>query len=356
MKVIQLIDSLAIGGAERMAVTYANMLASEVETSYLCVSRKEGLLKNTINEEVSYLFLGKKRTLDLKAIQKLSEYIKKESITHLHAHGTSYFLGTLVKMRCRDLKLIWHNHHGASHQLKGVKLQILKWCSRYFDYVFAVNNTLKNWVSTTLKSKEVSFVPNFVSFRESNTPPIKLKGVKENRLVYLANLREPKNHLFLCRAFEQVVLHIPNAKLYLVGTDFEDAYSNELKGFIESHQLLNHIFIVGGVQNPDSYLNECAVGVIASSSEGLPMSLLEYGRAGLAVIATDVGQCAEVIKENGLLVESNNLVEMQKAILDLLQSTTKQQRLGVDFKQRVKQQFAEDKVKEDIIRIYKGLV
>lgn len=356
MKVMQLIDSLSIGGAERMAVTYANMLASQVETSYLCVSRKEGLLKSTIDKNVSYIFLDKKKTLDLKAIKKLSDFIKKESVTHLHAHGTSYFLGTLVKMRCPNLKLIWHNHHGASDQLKGLKLQILKWCSRYFDYVFAVNNTLKDWVLATLKSAKVSYIPNFVSFRESKTTPLELEGLKESNVVYLANLRAPKNHLFLCRAFERVVDHIPEAKLYLVGNDFEDGYSNELKRFIESHQLLNHIFIEGGTQNPDSYLNACGVGVIASSSEGLPMALLEYGRAGLAVVATDVGQCAEVIKENGLLVESNNLVEMQKAILDLLQSTTKQQRLGVDFKQRVKQQFAEDKVKEDIIRIYKGLV
>lgn len=356
MKVMQLIDSLSIGGAERMAVTYANMLTTEVANSYLCVSRKEGLLKNTVDENVSYLFLDKKRTLDLKAIKKLSDFIKKESITHLHAHGTSYFLGTLVKMRNRNLKLIWHNHHGASNQLGGVKLQILKWCSRYFDYVFAVNDTLKQWASSTLKSEEVSYMPNFVSFRESKTTFLELEGVKEHRLVYLANLREPKNHLFLCRAFEQVVMDMPDAKLYLVGNDFEDDYSTELKKYLESHQLLNHIFIEGGIQNPDSYLNECGVGIIASSSEGLPMSLLEYGRAGLAVIATDVGQCAEVIKGNGILVQSDNIKEMQEAILRLLQSMETQQMLGIRFKQHVQRQFSENKVKEDVIRIYKDLV
>lgn len=356
MRVMQLIDSLSIGGAERMAVTYANMLTSEIQTSYLCVSRKEGPLKNTLDKKVSYLFLGKKTTIDLKAIQTLSEFIKRESISHLHAHGTSYFLGTLVKMRCRNLKLIWHNHHGASSQLKGTKLQILKWCSRYFDSIFAVNDTLKNWASTTFKNTEVSFVPNFVSFRESKTTPIVLEGTKEKRVVYLANLREPKNHLFLCRAFEKVLLEIPDAKLYLIGNDFEDDYSNELKKFIESHQLLNHIFIEGGIQKPDVYLNECGVGIIASSSEGLPMSLLEYGRAGLAVISTNVGQCAEVIQENGIIVESNNHTEMLDAMIGLFQNRESQESLGLKFKHRVKQQFSEDKVKEVIIRIYKSLV
>ncbi len=38
MKVLQLIDSLHAGGAERVAVNYANALASRVEKSFLCAT------------------------------------------------------------------------------------------------------------------------------------------------------------------------------------------------------------------------------------------------------------------------------------------------------------------------------
>ena len=40
MRVLQLIDSLDAGGAERVAVTYANTLCEYIDASYICVTRK----------------------------------------------------------------------------------------------------------------------------------------------------------------------------------------------------------------------------------------------------------------------------------------------------------------------------
>ena len=64
IRVIQLIDSLEPGGAERMAVTIANRLAEEVAFSGLVVTRLEGGLKNTINQKVEYAFVNKKKSID----------------------------------------------------------------------------------------------------------------------------------------------------------------------------------------------------------------------------------------------------------------------------------------------------
>ena len=63
MRVVQIIDSLDAGGAERMAVNYANAMANEIEFSGLVTTRKEGDLKPQISINVSYLFLKKKRFL-----------------------------------------------------------------------------------------------------------------------------------------------------------------------------------------------------------------------------------------------------------------------------------------------------
>src|SRR5680860_1615923 len=89
VKVIQLIDSLRPGGAEKMAVTYANALVGQVEGSYLCCTRMEGMLKESLLTEVEYLFLNKKSSLDLKAILKLRNFIKSRQIEIVHAHSTS---------------------------------------------------------------------------------------------------------------------------------------------------------------------------------------------------------------------------------------------------------------------------
>ena len=60
MRILQIIDSLNVGGAEKMAVNYANSLAKIEEFSGIVVTRKEGVLKSQINENVGYLFLARK--------------------------------------------------------------------------------------------------------------------------------------------------------------------------------------------------------------------------------------------------------------------------------------------------------
>lgn len=59
MRIVQIIDSLDAGGAERMAVNYANTLVGKIVFSGLIATRKEGVLKENLNPEVSYLFLKK---------------------------------------------------------------------------------------------------------------------------------------------------------------------------------------------------------------------------------------------------------------------------------------------------------
>ena len=59
MRIIQIIDSLEAGGAERIAVSYANALAEKIEFSGLVATRKEGSLLNQIDQNVSYLFFNK---------------------------------------------------------------------------------------------------------------------------------------------------------------------------------------------------------------------------------------------------------------------------------------------------------
>ena len=142
MKVMQLIDSLELGGAERMAVSYANMLSKHIDRSYLCVTRNEGALKKTLAQDVSYHFLDRTKTLDFKAVKRAISYIQKEKIGLIHAHGTSFFFAYLIKRQYNAIKVIWHNHHGASADYGFLKTALIKNCVLSFDGVIVVNTCL----------------------------------------------------------------------------------------------------------------------------------------------------------------------------------------------------------------------
>ena len=355
MRVMQLIDSLELGGAERMAVTYANMLSKEITASYLCVTRAEGALKSSLFSAVNYYFIGKKRTLDTKAVGRLVQLIKKENIDIIHAHGTSFFFAYLVKLKCKKIKLVWHNHHGASSQYGWIKMFVLKKCIESFNVVITVNQELNGWVVSALKFPQKSsyYISNFIDFNILDKTKIKtLKGKESQRIVCLANLKYPKEHLFLSKAFLKITEAFPEATLHFVGADYNDEYSEVIKEFISENKLQNTIFIHGKQSNPQQYLNACAIGVIASSSEGLPMALLEYAKSNLAVITTNVGQCATVVKDHGVVVSSGDVEEMSNAIKRLLQNIKEKSTLAKEYSNHIKFSYSLEAIKQDILKIY----
>nr|HMQ43616.1 glycosyltransferase [Mariniflexile sp.] len=194
MNVLQLIDSLNAGGAERVAVNYANALVSHIKTSHLCATREEGVLKDSLSKNVSYLFLNKQSTFDLKAIKTLHAFIKNNKIDLIHAHGSSFFIATLVKILNPKLKLIWHDHYGKSEFLNERPKFILKWCLKLFNHGFVVNKKLENWSVQVLNIKSVSYLPNFAIVNDTKSIT-ELKGDNNKRIVCLANLRPQKDHL-----------------------------------------------------------------------------------------------------------------------------------------------------------------
>ena len=356
MKVLQLIDSLNAGGAERVAVNLANALVPHVEKSYLCTTRAEGLLKETLSKDVSYLFINKKSAFDRKAIKSLKNFIKNEGITIIHAHSSSFFLATIIKKSIKNLKIVWHDHYGNRPNSSKLNKLVLKQCSKSFSYIFCVNKNLEAWAKTFLKFSNVSYLANFVS-EDISEPKTKLFGVDNKRIVCLANLRPDKDHYTLIEAFKSIVYKYPEWTLHCVGKDFKDSYSEEIHEKVNALQLGKNIFFYGSVSDVPNVLKQSEIGVLSSKSEGLPMSLLEYGLAALPVVVTNVGDCGAVVcnGEKALLVESQNIIDLSKAIIKYIESEPLREKHSVVFNKHIKEHYSVDSTVKEVVGIYKEI-
>ncbi|WP_372758029.1 glycosyltransferase [Mariniflexile sp.] len=354
MKVLQLIDSLHAGGAERVAVNYANALSTRIDKSYLCATREEGLLKDSILKDVGYLFLKRKSTLDFKAIKRLHKFVKAERIDKLHAHASSFFIGTIIKVLNPRVLLIWHDHYGESEFLRNRPILVLKCCSWFFSHVITVNTKLENWSKNVLQIKAVSYLPNFARANDVKAET-ELKGEDNKRIICLANLRPQKDHINLLNAFIEVRALKPDWTLHLVGHYNEDDYYKTIKRIILQQHLENHVFIYGS--RPDVYhiLSQSSIGVLASKSEGLPVALLEYGLAKLPVVATNVGDCKNVIsnKAEGILVDAQNSKELAEALLVYINDLDLRNQVAENLHLKVMSTFSETNVMESLLNIYK---
>lgn len=357
MKVLQLIDSLQPGGAERVAINMANALISQIEGSYLCSTRDEGILQNSISNEVKYLFLKKKSVLDIKAILKLVIFVKKEKIDIIHAHSSSFFLATIIVFFNRNVKLVWHDHYGNSDFLENRRFKILRYCSQYFNHVVCVNRQLESWAKRNLKTNNISYLPN-VAVLKQNKSETNLKGGVDKRIICLANLRPQKDHIMLINAFKIVVGKHQNWTLHLVGKDFNDTYSTSIKTFILNEELDDHIFIYGGKSDIVNILSQSSIGVLSSKSEGLPIALLEYGLSRLPPVVTNVGECSAIIENNlnGLLVAPNNPDELSKALLTLIENEDLRVTIATRFYDDVKNKYSQGSQIKTLLKIYKDSI
>ena len=351
MRILQVIDSLEAGGAERMAVNYANALADTIDFSGLVVSRKEGPLLKQVGDRVSYLFLDKRGTLDWKALSTLRKFVVKNKVEIIHAHSTSFFLAFLLKLSYPSLQLIWHDHYGDSEFLSKRPSLALRIILPFFNGIIAVNQNLKLWAEQKIHFNTVIYLPNFPSKENEASEHTVLKGIEGKRIVSLANLREQKNHFLLLEVAKKALISHPEWTFHLIGKDFKDDYSSQIKSLILEFNLEKNVFIYGSKQDVEYILEQSTIGILTSQSEGLPVALLEYGLYGKAVVVTNVGEIPLLIQDriNGFMVSSGNVQLFYDSLVKLMENETVQNNFGKALQQTITSNYSEKTVMKNYL-------
>ena len=354
--ILQIIDSLNVGGAEVLSINIANLLYERGYNSHICVTREEGILKKNINENVGYFFMKRKRTIDIKSIVLLKKYIKKNKIKIVHAHSTSLFTAFCLKIFYYKISIVWHDHYGKSQDLKLRPFIFKKIMSFFVKAIISVNSSLKKWAEDKLECKKIYFLNNFTTFNNFKSTTF-LKGNKGKRIIHLAAFRAQKDHKNLIEAFQLFLEKHPNWTLHLVGKIHNDEYSSKILELINSKNLQNNVFLYGARLDIKYILEQSTIGVLSSKSEGLPIALLEYGLASLPVVVTDVGECGKVVSHNesGLLVQPSNKYEFSKALSILAESKTIREKLMKNHNSNILKYYSDFFFFKKLIRIYNSL-
>ena len=344
-----------MGGAERVAVNNANAISEAGYESYLCITRESGPLRDFVNTDVKVLNLHKNSTLDIKSIRKLVAYIREHEIDILHAHSTSFIVAVVAKIFTK-VAVVWHDHNGNRVNLKGKINTALKYFSYFFDFVIVVNNDLYQWAcqNLSLDKSNIGYIQNYAELK-FDEKEVDLAGVKGKRIVVLANLRNPKDHMNIVQAFNSLNRSLTSSwKLLLVGEDKNDNYSDSIKSYIRENNLSEQVKILGVRSDTSMILKACDIGVISSYYEGLPMALLEYGLASLAVISTKVGECPEVLGNGkfGLLAEAKNSDDLAEKLEIYMSSQNTREKYSSAYHKHIQENYSKGAVLDKLVRIY----
>jgi glycosyltransferase involved in cell wall biosynthesis len=165
-------------------------------------------------------------------------------------------------------------------------------------------------------------------------------------ILFVGRLAEKKGVEYLIRAFPDVLVQHPDARLVLVG---DGPCRGELETLSSQLGLANRVRFAGAqppAELPRFYGDSrmfLAPSVVAMSgdTEGLPVVLPEAMAAGCPAIGTSVGGIPDIVVSGrtGLVVEPRSPEALAAAINQLLDSPTEAQRMGALARRWVRRKF-----------------
>jgi glycosyltransferase involved in cell wall biosynthesis len=139
----------------------------------------------------------------------------------------------------------------------------------------------------------------------------------EQFIVYVSSFQTRKNHLTLLKAYAAVSGKLP--PLVLAGKSGDTL--NDVKRFVQEHQLSNRVQILTEVDNAELPLLYRAASwfVYPSMIEGFGIPLIEAAHAALPMAVNDIPVFKELASDDAILFNASEVDAFSEALLSLTQ-------------------------------------
>lgn len=167
------------------------------------------------------------------------------------------------------------------------------------------------------------------------------------RVVMTARFGAQKDHPALLRAVAQV----PHIHLTLIG---DGELLPAARALAARLGVQDRVAFLGRRSDVPELLRQADVFALISHYEGFPISILEAMRAGLPVIASDVGGVREAVQDgvNGLLVPRGDTAALVSALQALSSDEALRRAMGAASRERFVGEFSEESMMNAVWGVY----
>ena len=358
VRVLHVITSLTVGGAERLVLSAACRLAPERFEHAICCLVEPGALAAEaaaagVPVHTVGAFPGVTRPL---AFLRLRRIIKQVAPTIVHTHLQSANLYGRLAARLAGVPLVMATEHNVYAHKPRRYVLVERALARWTDVLIAVSANVQQFLSRqlALPPSAIRVVYNGVA-----DAPASAASVAEltQRLpaglpvaAVVASLTKKKGHPVLLRALAALRQKGVALTVLIAGDGPE---RSRLEAMSEALGVGDSVRFLGTAPAPP-VLAVADVFVLPSLVEGLPLALLEAMLAGKAVVASAVGGVPEVIEPevNGVLVAAGDDSALADAIARLIASPELRARLGQQARATVGGRFTEAAYLASLDEIY----
>jgi glycosyltransferase involved in cell wall biosynthesis len=306
MRVLFVLNSLAVGGAERHTVDLASDLSrggADVHLAYLA-DRHD--LRDALAPAVKVRTVGIRRSgpVDLQAVRQLAALrtqVAPDVVVTVNQYPHT-FHGWSLHGVAHAPAVVNIQHSMAYPGDNWLKLAIGR---RYLGsasaivYLTAVQRDF--WHMRGVRAQREEIIANGIDLERFRPAMPQQRaamrwraGVRDDTLLLgcCAGLREEKRHDLVLAAAAQLAVRGVRIHVLFIG---DGPQRESLEGLAGQLGLRDRLHITGYVDDVQDWLRACDVVCLASSHEVQPLALMEAQASGLPVVASAVGAVAELI-------------------------------------------------------------
>lgn len=329
MRILQVIDKLNIGGAERVCVDLTNILNSNnIDVDVLCLLDKADL-DEELHPEIRVIYLRRSNKYSILKLISVFRIFREYDIVHLHSRHVLRYVGLLLLILPKFLipfKIVFQDHYGRIDVDKSIssllKLQLSK-----VDLYLGVSSSLLQWYSKIFPQKNNHFLfSNIISVNTDFSRKIRDwgKDMDPIEIVMVGNFRKQKNYEFAIELFST----LPDSfNLTIYGNNVDLSYFKKIDSMINEYGLSNRISILSGIKSVQNELNSYNLALHCAESETGPLVAIEYLSNPLPFLMFDSGQVADQIRNDipNLLINNYDLDDWKNRIFFLINHYTSTQ-------------------------------
>jgi len=365
MKILRIIARLNIGGPARNAVLLSESAGWETvlvcgeaggtEGDMMFLAQQKGIRPIIIKElarEISWKD-------DWTAFWKIYKIIRREKPDIIHTHtAKAGTLGRLAGILYGKAILI-HTFHG--HVFSGyfgkIKTLFFIWVERFLalftDKIITVSENLKDELAEKFRiapENKISVIELGFELEDLLKLPER-ENQQTINIGIVGRLVPIKNHKMLFKSVCRGGFQTRPYRIIVIG---DGEMRGELEKYAEELGIRDRIEFKGWIKDLKAIYEELDIVALTSLNEGTPVSLIEAMAGARPVVATNVGGVKDIVKDgvSGYLVESGNVEEFTRRLLELIKDSEKRKAFGLNGRDIVKNRFSKERLIKDTERLY----
>jgi glycosyltransferase involved in cell wall biosynthesis len=341
MKVLHVVSSLNVGGAERFVIDLATEQKEQhgFYTSVLSMGKQGEPLENEVKRFGVGLLHGT-------GICQLKSYLSLFDIVHVHSSYS--LLRILLASLFLPIKVVYTRHNERVHTSFKWRLIYLLAKFRLHKMIFVAEKARQNYLTIypAFAKKSCTVLNGVLPMITTKSESKKFRIAHVGRFVTL----KAQHHII------QAIALLPdkiknNVQLFFYGTGELLEKNKALAKKIIPNVEVN---FMGFVTDRNKIYENTDCLVIASETEGLSLAIIEALASGTPTIASNVGGNPELIKNdiNGLLFEYGDVEKLAELLTLLIQDKTLYQKFSQHSIALFESQFAIERCTKKYLEEY----